>query len=436
MQSYLLLQPAPPDPTLIALEFISAQLHSFTTTGQFVNATTTAQFTTQSVPLASPPPLWAIWLNITWFSGLILSLSSAVIGITVKQWINEYLHGISGAPRELARLRQYRLNGLIKWRVAAIVALLPILLQLALAMFLIGLLVLLWSLHTAVASVASVLVGLLASFSIGTTILPLLQSDCAYLSPLSLSAFFLWEQIKITPQWVKYWLLEGCTLVLQWLMKRQFIARRPNLWDRLDMAVFHLALPFLDPPTPVQSWRGREQFIVAMSSAGLDADLVSTAYTTTMDPERLSGTASCLSDLPQELILDCFDAFYVENKRHWGASVSDTFWPQPSKPGPIWADGIFACLWSVRIPQINIHKAVSSTCTWLYRSQSMSHARWNIRDREWILAALARALLVSHEHPFKIENFIATKSLLQGALESHVSLGESVRSGGWASLHV
>lgn len=133
---------------------------------------------------ASPPiPRWAIWLNVLWFSGLILSLASASIGIAVKQWLNEYSSGLSGTSRPVARLRQYRLNNLKAWRVEDIVGIIPLLLQLAVSCFLAGLLSLVWTLHYAVAITSTALVGLLIVFTAVTTLLPLVNNTCAYLSP-------------------------------------------------------------------------------------------------------------------------------------------------------------------------------------------------------------------------------------------------------------
>ena len=148
------------------------------------------------MPPLSQPPLWAIWLNIAWFSGLILSLSAAVIGLTVKQWIHEHCSGLHGTGREVARLRQHRLNNLEKWRVAFFVEALTVLLQLALFLFLGGILILLWALHPAVASVASALVTVLFLFTATTTILPSIRDDCCYLSPQSLSVYQMAERLR------------------------------------------------------------------------------------------------------------------------------------------------------------------------------------------------------------------------------------------------
>ncbi|KAI0644845.1 hypothetical protein C8Q79DRAFT_881203, partial [Trametes meyenii] len=157
VQSYQLLQPAPPDSTLIALQHISAQLGSFSSRPPFINSTQPVFQIADTPP--EPAPRYAIWLNILWFSSLILSLASSSVSIMVKQWLNEYSSGVSSeTTRENARIRQYRLNNLIKWRVSAIVMTIPLLLQFALAFFLSGLVILLYSLNRSVMAVSAGLV--------------------------------------------------------------------------------------------------------------------------------------------------------------------------------------------------------------------------------------------------------------------------------------
>ncbi|KAI0744438.1 hypothetical protein C8Q76DRAFT_607197, partial [Earliella scabrosa] len=181
VQSYTLLAPDPQDRLLDALQQISAQLSSFSVNPSFVNSTAPAVSQTTLPPPRAPRS--AVWLNTLWFSSLIFSLSAASIGIMVKQWLNEYSAGLSGSSRQTARLRQHRLNGLIKWRVGWIVAILPVLLQIALVLFFSGLLVLLWGLNDVVAGVASALIGILFIVTAGSITLPSVKRDCCYISP-------------------------------------------------------------------------------------------------------------------------------------------------------------------------------------------------------------------------------------------------------------
>ncbi|TFK86552.1 hypothetical protein K466DRAFT_440255, partial [Polyporus arcularius HHB13444] len=179
VESYHLLQPDPSDPTLAVLKQISAQLNGYTLTPPFLNATNTTGLA--QVPFQAPAS--AVWLNSLWFSSLVFSFAAALLALFVKQWIYEAMVG--GTTRESARLRQYRYNGLLKWRVGTVVVVLPILLQLASVLFLAGLLVLLWTLHNTVAAITSLLVALVFAFFIGFIIVPVFKSDCFYRSPAS-----------------------------------------------------------------------------------------------------------------------------------------------------------------------------------------------------------------------------------------------------------
>ncbi|OJT04589.1 hypothetical protein TRAPUB_4704 [Trametes pubescens] len=182
VESYRLLRLSP-DNTAVALERISMQLQSFSISPPFVNATHSALSDVASIVLdtSSAIPEYAVKLNTLWFSGLILSLASTVIGILLKQWMGEYNNGLTGTSRGVARRRQYRLNNLVKWRVGYIIALIPILLLISLTLFLAGLLVLIWELHPTVARVASILVVVVAGSTTAVTLLLLCASDCAYL---------------------------------------------------------------------------------------------------------------------------------------------------------------------------------------------------------------------------------------------------------------
>ncbi len=190
VELYKRLTPDPnPDPVLVALERISAQLSGFAVNPVFVNSTQ-PPFVLGDVKTPAVP-LWIVVLNALWFSSLISSLAAASIAIMVKQWLTEYKSGVSGTSRQTARLRQLRLNSLQRWRVKEIVSFLPVLLQIASGLFFTGLLILMWNLNRTVAIVGTLLVGMLALFSLSTVILPSVATHCSYLSPPSRVMFAL-----------------------------------------------------------------------------------------------------------------------------------------------------------------------------------------------------------------------------------------------------
>ncbi|KAK7685689.1 hypothetical protein QCA50_011033 [Cerrena zonata] len=145
---------------------------------------------TSGAAITTPANLtFARRINIMWFSSLVLGLSAAFICILVKQWLREFLMNGPGSPRDNARIREYRFQGFIKWRVPDTIALLPLMLQAALAFFFAGLVDLLWSLDRTVAIVLTVLVSISLFFVIVTTILPSLFLDSPYRSPQAHAIF-------------------------------------------------------------------------------------------------------------------------------------------------------------------------------------------------------------------------------------------------------
>ncbi|KAL1945577.1 hypothetical protein VTO73DRAFT_2428 [Trametes versicolor] len=266
VQSYLLLQPAAPDPSIVVLQQIASQLASLSIKSPLVNNTQTSGSGSSGSNTPPVVPRWVVWLNALWFSGLILSLTSASVGIMVKQWLNEYSSGVSGSSRPAARVRQYRLNNLRTWRVEDIVGTIPILLQLALALFLAGILILLWNLHSTVAAIASTLVGLLAVFTAVTTLLPLVNPKCSYLTP-----------------------------------------QRPETWKAHK-----------------QTWRGRERSDIDRHAGGLDVQILVEAYSSALHPDALSAATVCLMDFHYRDVVNYFRKLHKCAREHFGvAAVSE-----------------------------------------------------------------------------------------------------------------
>ncbi|KAI0653181.1 hypothetical protein C8Q70DRAFT_650825 [Cubamyces menziesii] len=245
----------------------------------FINSTYPAIQASAALPAAlSPVPRWAIWLNTFWFSSLILSLSSASVGILVKQWLNEFQSGLSGDSRHIALLRQYRLNNLKRCHVGSIVNAIPVLLQGALARFLAGLLVLLWNLHPVVAAVSSLFVLIITVFIIGTTVAALLTAQCAYLSPQSLVVYTLWPYIPHLTSKV-------LSSVRGWLSG---ILREASalcgLLPTLTVQDVPASTSGGNRP-PQRSWVARERDSVNVHSRAFEQDMILTAYEATLDSE-------------------------------------------------------------------------------------------------------------------------------------------------------
>ena len=173
IESYKGLSQGPEDKTVKLLAEISAKLG-----GNVFSAANAAQN-------SNSPSFSAVVINSLLFASLVAALSSAFIGIMVKQWLREYIRPISITPIDALSLRQLHYQALKDWGVVEIISFLPILLQFSLALFLTGLLYFLWTLDDVVAGILTAFVSLVLVFYALTTVLPALQPACPYKSPQS-----------------------------------------------------------------------------------------------------------------------------------------------------------------------------------------------------------------------------------------------------------
>lgn len=173
IESYTHLQQDSQDVIIGLLQQIAAQ--NFTSGPGFLNSTNPSP----SSPFFEPP-LWAIRVNVLWFTSLLLSLASASFGILVKQWLREYLALEYAAPRERLRARQYRNPAMSEWKVFEIAAFLPLLLQVSLGLFFIGLCFFTAAVHDSVGRTTAPLVCAWAFLFLMTTIAPLFSPRCPY----------------------------------------------------------------------------------------------------------------------------------------------------------------------------------------------------------------------------------------------------------------
>lgn len=142
-----------------------------------------------SYPSPFKPTKFARVVNMLWFMALGLSLMSSVMSMLAKQWLYEYM-GHRDSPstdqhREQAHLRQYRYEGLGVWKVAGIIAWLPLTLHIALLLFGIGLAFFLWELDKGCAQIVIGMTCATSAVYIITMILPSIITSCPFKTPLS-----------------------------------------------------------------------------------------------------------------------------------------------------------------------------------------------------------------------------------------------------------
>ncbi|KAH9900018.1 hypothetical protein C8Q73DRAFT_787848 [Cubamyces lactineus] len=301
VESYSELQPQATDTTNALLMQLSLQLTNSSDTSR--SSTLLQGFSAggESPPFRAP---WsAIWINTLWFSSLVCSLSAAFVGMMVKQWLHEAELGLYGTSREVARLRQFRHDSLLKWHVDTIVSTLPLLLQLASVLFFAGLLVLLWTLHRAVAITVSALVGILLAFTIATIVAPAFFKDCCYRSPQALS-IVLFKRAA------------------QQLSKRALRAHKTSglqtsLWYDLWC---DLGRPF-SSQRKGQDWTVIEREVLESSSDYYDQRVIEAADAQVLGDGFLDRVARpCIQTLPPLQAINALSRLLFSNGRSWADS--------------------------------------------------------------------------------------------------------------------
>lgn len=235
-------------------------------------------------------------MTTTWFAALVCSLVAALIGILAKQWLREYITEISSSPRESVRIRQFRHDGLTNWHVAKIIGFLPILLEIALVLFLHGLLELLWTLNTTVASVSTAVAAMSLVFYVGTMVIPAFSPNSPFKAPQAWAFYVLvWKLRKVR---------KSLTSLRTSRAASTSISRsrsRSNLNDPFDL------VPDLDPPLPL-TWSDREVESGRLVADELDQRALARTYKRSLDEDFLDIVSPCLNDLnPDAAVSLLFD---------------------------------------------------------------------------------------------------------------------------------
>ncbi|CAE6493445.1 unnamed protein product [Rhizoctonia solani] len=162
------------------------------------------------------PTTNALLVNLAWFLSLTLSIVVTLLAMLVKQWGEAYRSGSGLAPPCVqARVRQARYNKLKSWRTEDIVVSLPVLMHIALGLFLLGLILFLLDLNRVVFMPVAIVVGITFPVYLATTLLPLFVAFCPYNTPLSsrklLEAFLNMCNLLVPHTWKKY-IMASCQL--------------------------------------------------------------------------------------------------------------------------------------------------------------------------------------------------------------------------------
>ncbi|KAI0819056.1 hypothetical protein BC629DRAFT_694179 [Irpex lacteus] len=186
------------DTVVYTLQVIAAQTAGYNLIGNTITSST-----------APPPPLPPfkpapndIRVNVLWFASLVISLITASFAMLVKQWLREFLAVDVPSPQARLRIRHFREPQLKQWMVFEIGASLPLLLQLSLGLFFVGLCYFTAAIHASIAYTTLPLVVGWALFFFTATALPIFFPRCPYRTTiLKVVVTRLHRRIKLIVRW-------------------------------------------------------------------------------------------------------------------------------------------------------------------------------------------------------------------------------------------
>lgn len=131
-------------------------------------------------PIPNGPSMAQILASCFWSGSLLYSIITATIGILVKQWLQKYLHNSCSSPEEWVRVRQARHAALLQWKMFDLGAILPLLLQAAMGLFLAGLGIFLFEINRIVFWVIWIGGALYISGWAFLALAPVISTTCPY----------------------------------------------------------------------------------------------------------------------------------------------------------------------------------------------------------------------------------------------------------------
>lgn len=173
--------------------------------------------------------------------------------------------------------------------------LLPLLLQVALILFFIGLTVLIWTLSIGIGVVATILVAIWLTFMLVTAVLPAISDDCAYKSPQARVFFTL-------GQWMKAFVRD--------IAKHFFDNIMSKHETKVSISSNH-RLRSLALMRSWTTWNAYEVYRVNKPKATIDAHALAAADDIFRDDGVLEEVVRpCLDDLELEKAIPCLDEIY------------------------------------------------------------------------------------------------------------------------------
>jgi hypothetical protein len=146
-----------------------------------------SQANTPSILASFQPTPSALRVNAFWILSLCFALSCALAATLIQQWVRYYLQAIERrpTPHKKARMRSFLYQGVESFKMSAVVEGIPMLLHIAVFLFLLGLADFFFSINNVIGYITLAFIAPCCCLYILFTLLPVLHHHCPYRTPLS-----------------------------------------------------------------------------------------------------------------------------------------------------------------------------------------------------------------------------------------------------------
>ncbi|KAG6889530.1 hypothetical protein C0992_004880 [Termitomyces sp. T32_za158] len=188
------------------------------------------------------------WVNGLFFTSLALSLSTALLSVLAKQWIQAYTATVPGDAKTRALTRQFRFEGLVKWKLGVFIESLPLILHCSVAIFLVGLALYVLQFSGPMCGVIAGITAVTFLFYFGLSIIPAFDVACPYRIPFMFS--LAWPLV-----FVSYMIQYACWSwnvlthkphMMRSLLTTLKMAEQEQVSDKYSVLPLHLAHNSLD----------------------------------------------------------------------------------------------------------------------------------------------------------------------------------------------
>ena len=139
------------------------------------------------VPADFSPPEHIVVVNALFYASLGVMILAAFIAMLIKSWVREFDRGLGAIsiPEQRAKTREFRYLGMERWKLSEMVGMLPLLIQISLLLFSVGLMLFLFHISKPSFGVTTAIFGFGVLYYTITTSISVFVTSSPFHSPLS-----------------------------------------------------------------------------------------------------------------------------------------------------------------------------------------------------------------------------------------------------------